>query len=394
LVFMLAAETVSPGLGDSIFSSLSPGSALLAKWLPVFFVPGLAMLPLATSVGSGLEVAKVLAVVVIGWAYSLTTVAYPVLFLRGKSAQAAAPQPVRKVKKAAPAAAPAKPFAYETMSALIKGTVATAILSFAATKMGNDLATPLQSIFLGVTTFATYVWAARLPSQLTKIVHPLIISTLLTLGVIFTTGQATGVSFDNILRTYKTGTLDLMKTGAGDILLFLLGPSVVSFAVAIYGRKKLLKENFFIVMAGMFISSAGGLFGTAAFVRVIRLGGKTGAMARLSVLSRNVTTALSMAITAILGGDLSIAASVAVLTGIFGAMNSRRTLDALGITDPIVRGLATGSSSQGLGVASLLDEPDAFPFAAMGMVLTAVCATILVSIPPVRDALLKLSVGA
>jgi hypothetical protein len=56
LFFMLAAEAVSPGLGDSIFSSLSPGSTLLAKWLPVFFVPGLAMLPLAPSVGSSIEV--------------------------------------------------------------------------------------------------------------------------------------------------------------------------------------------------------------------------------------------------------------------------------------------------------------------------------------------------
>jgi hypothetical protein len=56
LFFMLSAEAVAPGLGDSIFVSLSPGAALLAKWLPVFFVPGLAMLPLAPSVGSSFEV--------------------------------------------------------------------------------------------------------------------------------------------------------------------------------------------------------------------------------------------------------------------------------------------------------------------------------------------------
>lgn len=56
LFFMLSAEAVVPGLGDSIFASLSPGAALLAKWLPVFFVPGLAMLPLAPSVGSSFEV--------------------------------------------------------------------------------------------------------------------------------------------------------------------------------------------------------------------------------------------------------------------------------------------------------------------------------------------------
>lgn len=53
---MILADLVRPGLGGSIYSTLNPGSVFLAKWLPVFFVPGLAMLPLAPSVGSGLEV--------------------------------------------------------------------------------------------------------------------------------------------------------------------------------------------------------------------------------------------------------------------------------------------------------------------------------------------------
>ena len=55
-VSMLLAEIVKPGFGDGIFALLSPGAGLLAKWLPVFFVPGLAMLPLAPSMGSPLEV--------------------------------------------------------------------------------------------------------------------------------------------------------------------------------------------------------------------------------------------------------------------------------------------------------------------------------------------------
>ena len=56
-VFLLLADGVSNGaLGNGIFEFLSPGAALLAKWLPVFFVPGLAMLPRAPSLGSGLDV--------------------------------------------------------------------------------------------------------------------------------------------------------------------------------------------------------------------------------------------------------------------------------------------------------------------------------------------------
>jgi putative effector of murein hydrolase len=41
-------------------------------------------------------------------------------------------------------------------------------------------------------------------------------------------------------------------------------------------------------------------------------------MLRLSVLVRNVTTALSMALTAMIGGKISIAASVVCVTGILG----------------------------------------------------------------------------
>jgi hypothetical protein len=55
-VSLLLADGIKSGLGQDIFEWLSPGAALLAKWLPVFFVPGLAMLPRAPSLGSGLDV--------------------------------------------------------------------------------------------------------------------------------------------------------------------------------------------------------------------------------------------------------------------------------------------------------------------------------------------------
>ena len=58
--FLVIADAVAPGSGTAIFKALTPGTTLLTKWLPVFFVPGLAMLPLAPSVGSGLEVRYVL----------------------------------------------------------------------------------------------------------------------------------------------------------------------------------------------------------------------------------------------------------------------------------------------------------------------------------------------
>lgn len=56
---LLLAQTVSPPLGDALFELLTPGANFLTKWMPVFFVPGLAMLPLAPSMGNSLEVSSV-----------------------------------------------------------------------------------------------------------------------------------------------------------------------------------------------------------------------------------------------------------------------------------------------------------------------------------------------
>merc|ERR1712238_476414 len=81
----------------------------------------------------------------------------------------------------------------------------------------------------------------------------------------------------------------------------------------------------------------------------------------LSVIPRNVTTPLAIAITNIIGGNVSIAVAVVVLTGIFGGTYGAKILSAMGITDPVSRGLAIGASAQGLGVASIANEKEAFP---------------------------------
>jgi hypothetical protein len=54
--FMMLAEAINPDFGNAIFEALSPGAGILAKWLPVFFVPGLALLPLSPKIGTGMDV--------------------------------------------------------------------------------------------------------------------------------------------------------------------------------------------------------------------------------------------------------------------------------------------------------------------------------------------------
>merc|ERR1712174_143876 len=181
-----------------------------------------------------------------------------------------------------------------------------------------------------------------------------------------------------------------LHAGAGDLLLYMLGPGVCSLSVSMYSRKKLMKENLLAVLVGMLVSSTGGILSSAFYVRYV---GIPGAVLRLSLITRNVTTALAMALTTILGGNTSIIASLLVTTGVFGSTIARKLMSALKLKDPVSRGLGVGAAAQGIGVASLQQEKDSLPFAAINMILTALCTSILISIPVVREFVKKIALG-
>jgi putative effector of murein hydrolase len=207
--------------------------------------------------------------------------------------------------------------------------------------------------------------------------------------------------FLQMLRLYTVGKsksaaagaaagLTLPVLGAGDVLLFLLGPAVVSLAISMYERRLLMRQNLAEVGTALAVSTTGGLFGTALIVKWLNIASP---YLRLSLLSRNITSPLAMAIAAILGADVSLAVSMVVVTGLIGANFGANILDACSIRDPVARGLSVGAAAHGLGTAALSNEQDAFPFAAISMALTATAATVAVSIPVVKKCLIQLALG-
>ena len=178
--------------------------------------------------------------------------------------------------------------------------------------------------------------------------------------------------------------------GAGDLLLFMLGPAVVALACQMYDRKQLMRDNIVEVGTAVGVSSIGGLFGTALMVRLLNIANP---VLRLCALSRNITSPLAMAIAGILGTDVSLAVSMVVITGLIGANFGASILDAAGVKDAVARGLGIGAAAHGLGTAAIANEKDAFPFAAIAMALTASSCTVLVSIPAVKRLLLKVAIG-
>jgi putative effector of murein hydrolase len=285
-----------------------------------------------------------------------------------------------------------KPFSMTLFRTLKALAGITALVTIATIKKfpTSKWIQPFQSAFLLFTTLSTFVFGANLPKSFTKTVHPLVTGTSLTWLSAKGFAALTGTTFLRVLQSYKSGTLAPFSAGAGDVLLFLLGPAVVALSCQMYSRKKLMRENIATVGLSTLVSSFGGLYGTAAAVRLLGIINPT---MRLSLLSRNITSPLAMAIASMLGADTSLAVTIVVLTGLFGANFGAAILDAAGIKDSVARGLGIGAAAHGLGTASFANEVDAFPFAAIAMALTASACTVLVSLPPVKKSVLKLALG-
>lgn len=386
--------------GETLYNALSPGSALLAKWLPVFFVPSLVTLPLADSVGSIFELLKVATVIVGGFYFTLLSTALSVVGIRKLTSSSnadtndnisEAPVAAASDSKSPP---PAKPFSDDLNSRLRLITAASGVGAvIASSRACSTLTAPLSSLYMLSLTLSSFVFGARLPKKFIKIVHPLVTCTSITwLGAsIF--GKLTGNTFTAMLKSFKTGKIQPFSAtpAGGDILLFLLGPAVISLACQMYERRKLMRDNIKEVGTAITVSTFGGVFGTAAAVRAL---GLVSPYLRLSLLSRNITSPLAMAIAGILGADASLAVSFVVVTGLIGANFGAAILDSFGIKDAVARGLGIGAAAHGLGTAAFVNEKDAFPFAAIAMALTASAATVLVSIPFFKQAILKLALGA
>ena len=147
-------------------------------------------------------------------------------------------------------------------------------------------------------------------------------------------------------------------------LTFLLGPATVALAVPLYRNlpriRQALGPVLVSVVAGVAVASSSVLAIAAT------LGAPTFLL--LSIAPKSATAAIAMAVAQEIGGDPALAAGLAVLTGIFGAVICTGLFDLIGVRDPRARGLATGIAAHGIGTARMLAlDAEAGAFAGLGM---------------------------
>ncbi len=199
--------------------------------------------------------------------------------------------------------------------------------------MWNDLvATPLFGITL---TLVVYMLAQLAYRRLNSVwANPVLVS-IITIILLLAAGNIE-------YRDYARG---------GDMILFLLGPSVVALAVPLYQRRKQIWDRKAPILLGVFAGSLASIISAGGLAWL--LGGSRDVV--LSLAPKSVTTPIAISIVEKIGGVAPLTAALVVLTGCLGAVCGPEFCRRIGVTSPVASGLAVGTASHGIGTARMFE---------------------------------------
>ncbi|CAA0812063.1 Plastidal glycolate/glycerate translocator 1-chloroplastic [Striga hermonthica] len=371
---LVVLDSTVPAAATGLMNFFQPAFLFIQRWLPLFYVPYLVVLPLSVKEIPAASGLKIFFIIVGGWLASLCVAGFTAIAVRklvNTEMMPAEPMP--------------KPSSFSSVELWVWSGIF--VISFVSsllypTVLGTNARTCLP--FLLASTVIGYMFGSWLPSGVKMVFHPIIFCALSADLAALAYGKLSHFGLDPVLGYYLTK--DSSNPGAGDILVDFLGSVVLSFAFSMFQQRKLVKRHAAEIFTAVILSTFFSLYSTALAGRLVGLEPSL----TVSILPRCVTVALALSIVSLFeGANSSLTAAAVVITGLVGANFVQVTLDRLGFRDPIARGIATASSAHGFGTAALsAKEPEALPFCAIAYALTGIFASVICSVPPVRQSLL------
>ena len=386
-----------------------PACRLLREWLAAIFSPGFTALPLTMPAMRARDLGGFVALLVAGF---VATTASTAAIATSLAPRRSVPFDDGGSDLASPDAGPPpalpNPFPRAQQGALVSVMLACAAVHVFVLRDPYSL----QLSLLAATLAAFSVASTTTPPSLKIWLHPFVTTSLCTLGACAAIGAASHVGAATVVAAYSA------PAGAGGALTQLMGPAVISFAFQLYAYRAQLRRRSVQIVGTALTGSLAAMLTSAAAARAAGLA----PILRLALISRNTISALAIEICALLVRrspshlkifpesplttplaprlpssqgvqPAALGLLAAFVTGLLAFPLGKATLAWLNVRDPATRGLALAGAAHGGGLLSLADEPEAFPFAALMMNLSAACAVILVSVPVVRKLLMRVALG-
>ena len=189
----------------------------------------------------------------------------------------------------------------------------------------------------------------------------------------FTTPLFTATIFIVLILTTFNIPYAAYDHGAKYITYFLI-PVTVCFAVPMYKQLPLLRRHALPILLAMLI----GVVCSVLSVIMICIFFGLGDIVARSLAAISVTTAIAIGITEKLGGVVALTVSSVVVTGMLGASVSDVLCRALGLTNPIARGLAIGNASHAAGTSKAMEMgPIDGAMSSLAIVLSGVLTAVI-----------------
>ncbi|CAD6212214.1 unnamed protein product [Miscanthus lutarioriparius] len=371
---LVVFDTFVPALAKAFMDFFAPATLFIQRWLPLFYVPTLVVLPLAVRDVPAASGLKIFAITFGGWFATLVVAGYTVLAVRK----------LVKTELITDTEPMSKPSPFSTLEIWAWSAIfvtSFGVAYFNPTALGTTAITCLP--FLLAANVLGYMVGSGLPAGVKKVLHPIISCALSADLAAVAYGYLSGSGLDAVLGDYLTKAPS--NPGAGDVLMGFLGSVIISFAFSMFKQRKLVQRHAAEIFTSIAIASTFSLYSTAVIGRLIGLEPSL----TISILPRCITVALALSIVSFFEGvNSTLSAAVVVLTGLIGANFVQAAMDKLGLNDPIARGIGTASSAHGLGTAALsAKEPEALPFCAIAYGLTGIFGSLICSVPAVRQSL-------
>lgn len=219
-----------------------------------------------------------------------------------------------------------------------------------------------ESLYAGVClSLAAYAIGVLLKRRLKLAVfNPLLVSIALVIAFLV----LTGVRYES----YYAGA---------QYLSWLLTPATVALAIPLYEKRGALVKNARAIFVSLLVGAVTSLLTVWALAAALKLDHALYA----TLLPKSITTAIGMGVAEELGGYITIAVAVIILTGVLGNVFGVYLCRLFRITHPVAKGLAFGASSHAIGTTKAMELGEVE--GAMSGLAIAVSGVITVVLAPI-----------